>query len=70
MELLQLVHTDICGPMKTMSIGGAKYFALFIDDKSRYTWTYPLKKKSDVFEVFKTFKVFVENASGKKIKTL
>ena len=31
-------------------MGGAEYFLTFVDDKIRYVWVYPLKKKSDVFE--------------------
>ena len=34
-KLLELVHTDVCGPMKTMSMGGARFFLTFIDDYSR-----------------------------------
>ncbi len=34
-------------------MGGAEYFLTFVDDKTRYVWVYPLKKKSDVFEKFK-----------------
>jgi hypothetical protein len=48
-DLLELVHTDVCGPMPTRSLGGAYYFLLFIDDCTRYTWVYFLGKKSDIF---------------------
>jgi len=34
---LELVHTDVCGPMNISSIGGNKYFLTFIDDFSRKT---------------------------------
>lgn len=34
-ELLQFIHSDVCGPIKTKSIGGALYFATFIDEKSK-----------------------------------
>lgn len=36
-EILELIHTDVCGPMQTRSIGGAWYFLIFVDDRSRYT---------------------------------
>ena len=42
------------------------YFS-FIDDFSRTTWLYFLKKKLDVFKKFKEFKALVENQTGKKI---
>jgi hypothetical protein len=47
--VLELIHTDVCGPMQTRYLGGAYYFLLFIDDCTRYTWVYFLTKKSDVF---------------------
>ena len=31
-EWLQLVHSDVCGPMPMASMGGALYFVKFIDD--------------------------------------
>lgn len=59
-ELIELIHTDVCGPMQTMSIDGARYFLIFVDDQSRYTWVYFIRKKSDVFEYFKEFKTMIE----------
>lgn len=46
--------------MQTRSLGGAWYFLFFIDDRSKYTWVYFIRKKSDVFEYFKEFKSMVE----------
>ena len=56
--------------MKTMSIGGARYFLIFVDDRSRYTWAYFIRRKSDVFEYFKEFKNMIEKHTGKCIKIL
>lgn len=67
---LELVHTDLCGPMQTQSIGGSFYFLTFIDDFSRMTWVYFIKNKSETFEKFKQFKAISEKQSGKQIKTL
>ncbi|GJZ71781.1 gag-pol polyprotein, partial [Tanacetum coccineum] len=53
-----------------LSLRGAKYFVSFIDDYSRRCWVYPIKKKYDVFEVFKVYKAQVELDSGKKIMCL
>ena len=69
-KVLELVHTDVCGPMKTMSMGGARYFLTFIDDYSRKIWLYPLKAKSECFEKFKEFKVLVEKQAECDIKGL
>ena len=41
---LQLVHTDVCGPIDPPSFGKRKYFLLFIDDFSRKSWVYFLKQ--------------------------
>ena len=57
---LQLVHTDVCGPISPNSLGGNKYFLTFTDDFSRKTWVYFLKNKSEVFEIFKKFKISIE----------
>ena len=69
-EKLQLVHSDVCGPMKTVSLNGSKYFILFIDDFTRMTWVYFLKQKSEVFSVFKKFKALVEAQCGCLLKKL
>jgi hypothetical protein len=68
-KLLELVHSDVCGPMKTTSRGGARYFVTFIDDFSRKTHVYLLKAKGEVFDKFKEYKALVENQTGMKIKT-
>lgn len=67
--VLNLIHSDLYGPMETTSIGGARDFLIF-DDYSREIFVYFLKKKSDVFETFKTFKQLVESQTGQKIKIL
>jgi hypothetical protein len=66
---LQLVHSNVCGPLET-SFGGCKYFLLFIDDFSRITWVYFLKQKSEVFDKFKIFRQLFENEVKEKIGTL
>ena len=68
--LLEIVHSDVCGPMSTTSLRGHAYYVSFIDDHSRNTWIYFLKRKDEVFEKFKEFKALVENLSENKIKIL
>lgn len=65
---LELIHSDICGPINPVSNGGCRYFITFTDDFSRKTWTYPLKEKSSAFTMFKRFKALVENESNLTIK--
>ena len=67
---LGLVHTDLCGPMSTKGIEGELYFMLPVDDYTRMTQVYFLKKKSEAFEHFIIFKEMVENETKFKIKIL
>jgi hypothetical protein len=67
---LELIHSDICGPISPQSNGGNRYFATFTDDYSRKTWIYLLKEKSAVFDVFKRFKSLVEKESSCSIQCL
>jgi hypothetical protein len=48
-DVLDLVHTDVCGPIQTKSFRSAFYSLLIIDDCTRYKWVYFLRRKSDVF---------------------
>ena len=67
-EPLELIHSDVCGKMREKSLGGAEYFLTFIDDKTHYSWVYPVKTKDQVFDRFLEWKALVEKSSGKKIK--
>ena len=71
-ELIELVHTDVCGKLEEKSPNDKEYFLTFIDDKdkSRYVWTYSIKHKSDVFNKSIQWKIMVESFSGKKLKTI
>nr|GEV14794.1 retrovirus-related Pol polyprotein from transposon TNT 1-94 [Tanacetum cinerariifolium] len=44
---LQLLHIDLCGPMRVASINGKKYVLAIVDDYSRYTWTHFLRSKDE-----------------------
>ncbi|CAL9006850.1 unnamed protein product [Prunus brigantina] len=67
---LELVHTDICGQMKTESLSGNRYFLLFTDDFTRMSWVYFIRNKSSALECFMKFKAMTELQSGFKIKSL
>jgi hypothetical protein len=60
-HILDLVHSDVCGPMSSPSLSGCLYYAIFIDDYSRKCWIYFLKAKSDTFEKFKEYKAFMKS---------
>ncbi|KAM2558058.1 hypothetical protein TB2_015106 [Malus domestica] len=67
---LELVHADVWGPALVCSISGYRFYVIFVDDFTKYTWLYPLKHKSEVFHIFVQFQALVENLSGYKIGTL
>ena len=67
---LQLIHSDVCGPMPTDSMGGSRYFVTFIDDFSRCCAVYFIKSKSEVPEKFKEFEARVFKDCGQQIGTL
>lgn len=69
-ELLEVIHSDVCGPMSTVSLGGNKYYVSFIDDYSRMTKVYMIKNKSQVFDCFVKYKNLVENQLNRKIKKI
>ena len=67
---LELMHTDLCGPVRTKGLDGELYFMLMIDDYTRMTIVSFVKKKSKAFECFKIYKELVENEIDLKIKCL
>ena len=66
-HILQLVHVDICGPIKPISNSKKRYMITFIDDFSRKVWVYFLTEKSEAFVSLKNFKSLVEKATGSNI---
>nr|GFB77791.1 retrovirus-related Pol polyprotein from transposon TNT 1-94 [Tanacetum cinerariifolium] len=52
---LQLLHVDLCGPMRVESINGKKYVLVIVDDYSRYTWTHFLRSKDETPKVLIDF---------------
>ncbi|KAL0286174.1 UNVERIFIED_CONTAM: Copia protein [Sesamum calycinum] len=67
---LELVHSDICGPMNVRACHGAFYFLTFIDDYSRYGSVYLLSHRSEALECFKRFLGEVENQREMNFKVL
>ena len=69
-QVLQLVHSDICGAMNPTSNSNKRYFITFTDDFNRKTWVYFLAEKSEAIEAFKRFKARVEKEIEKDIQCL
>lgn len=69
-NFLNLVHTNLCGPMRTNNYYGNKYFMIFTDDFSKFMWVTFLREKSEAFSKFKEFKALIEKEIGKSLKCL
>lgn len=67
---LELIHSDLCGPMEETSFSGAKYFITFIDDFIRKVFLYFLPSKTNVRQIFEQFKLMVERQSGHSIQNV
>ncbi|KAG6590646.1 Retrovirus-related Pol polyprotein from transposon TNT 1-94 [Phytophthora cinnamomi] len=69
-QVLEVVHSDVCGPMQTSTFGGKRYFVTFIDDKSHFCVVYLMRNKSEVAAKFAEFVALAETQTGKRVKTL
>ena len=69
-EVLEIVHTNLCGPIEVQSYKGDKYIMLFVDDYSRMIIVMFLKKKYDAFQIFHWYLARVEKETTKSLKLL
>ena len=67
---LELVHSDLHGPISVPTANGYRYWITFIDDASRYQRVWLLHKKSEAFSAFKQFKSWAEKQTGNALKAL
>ena len=67
---LRRVHSHVCGPMPTDSIGGRRYFVTFVDDYTSCCKVYFMRNKLEVFDKFKKFESCTSNECGLSIGTL
>ena len=63
-----LIHSDIWGPSPTATIGGSKYFVIFVNDFSRYTWIYLMHNRSELAQIYRTFTQMISTQFSKTIK--
>ena len=68
--ILEIIHSDVCGPMSSNSLSGYAYYVSCIDDFSRKTWVYFMKNKDEVFSKFKELKALIKNHTKKKDQDL
>ncbi|GJS04035.1 retrovirus-related pol polyprotein from transposon TNT 1-94 [Tanacetum coccineum] len=69
---LELIHMDLCGPMRVESINGKKYILVIVDDNSRYTWVYFRRTEDETPEMIKKFIAQVQlnfNVTILKVRT-
>ena len=69
-EILDLIHSDVCGPNTPQLLGRHLCCVTFIDDHSRKNWFYLMKSKDELFTKFQEFKVEVENLIERRINIL
>ncbi|GJY70925.1 retrovirus-related pol polyprotein from transposon TNT 1-94 [Tanacetum coccineum] len=67
---LQLLHMDLCGPMRVESINGKKYVLVIVDDFSRYTWTHFLRSKDETPGVLIDFLTLVQRGLHAQVTTV
>ncbi|GJZ99217.1 retrovirus-related pol polyprotein from transposon TNT 1-94 [Tanacetum coccineum] len=67
---LHLLHMDLFGPVKPQTISHNKYTLVIVDEYSRYTWVFCLKKKSDVADCIMSFIRKMENLNEVRVKEL
>ena len=63
-----LVHSDVWGPAPFTTEGGSRYFVIFVDDYSRFTWIYMLKYRSNLDPIFQTFHKMIQTQFSRIIK--
>lgn len=67
---IERIHSDVCGPMDPVGWNGSRYFVSFIDDFTHFAVIYNIKKKSDVFSVFKEYEAMVTAQFGTSISKI
>ena len=65
LEILERIHSQMCGPFFIASTANHKYYVIFFDDSSCKCWIHFIQKKDHTFSKFLEFKALVEKESGK-----
>ena len=63
-----LVHSDVWGPAPVSTKGGSRYYVSFVDDFTRYTWVYLMKRRSDFLSIYRDFRALVKTQHSAVIK--
>ena len=63
-----LIHSDVWGPSPMSTPGGSRYFVIFMDDFSQYTWIYLFKNRFELYQIYHDFTKMIETQFYKPIK--
>ena len=67
---LELIFSNVWGPSPILSNNGARYYVIFVDHFSKFSWLYPIQCKFDVFTIFPKFQAYVKRLFDRKIKSI
>ena len=67
---LELIHTDVCGPIPINSVGGSRYFVTFTDDYTHYTYVNMIKNKSEGIDKLREYVKMAENITRQGVKRI
>ena len=67
-EPIAKIHCDLWGPAPVLSFQRFRYYVIFIDECTRFTWFFPLKNKSDFYDCFVKFHKYLQNQFDKRIR--
>ena len=68
LSFFDLIHSYVWGPSPISTPGGSRYFIIFVDDFSRYTWIYLFKNRFELYQIYHDFIKMIETRFSKPIK--
>ena len=66
-DIFDLIHFDVWGSSFVSSIGGSRYFVVFVDDYFPYSWIFNMKHRFELLQVYSNFAKMVETQFSKRI---
>jgi hypothetical protein len=66
--IFYLIHSDVWGPSPINSLGGSRYFVVFVDDYFRYSWVFLIRSRDELLNIYRNFANMVKTQFSKTIK--